>query len=383
MRRARRFVLGSLVVAAAACGFDPSGRGGGGGDSDGGTPGGDDDGGGGGGGDDGGGGAAGFAKSITVAAPGGADLADFPLYIQLDDADLQARAAADGSDIRFTDPAGQPLDHEVQRWDPGSGRLEAWVRVTLAGGADTVLHVRYGEPDPPPTPDPVAVWSSDFAAVWHLEGSPAAALADSLGARPGTPSGGMSDTSSVTGALGRAIDLDGGDDMIAFDNPLAGGSAHTLSAWVRQEETGDNDALLVVGTGECSQARWLHSRYDQDTAALGFYCDDLDDSGVDLQGAGWKLLHWTYAAGESRLFVDGAPAGDAFTHDDPPDTQGESGFIGNVPTSAGFGANMGLNGTVDEVRIARRVRPPAWIAAEFANQSAPSSFYSVGPEQPL
>jgi hypothetical protein len=374
-----------MAVAAAACGFDPSGRGGGGdgdgdGNGDGGTPGGED-GGGGGGGD--GGDAAGFAKAITVAAPGGADLADFPLYVELDDSDLQARAAADGSDIRFTDPAGQPLDHEVQRWDPGNGRLEAWVRVTLLGGADTVIVLRYGEPDPPPLPDRAAVWASDFAAVWHLEESPAGALADSLGDYPGTASGGMDDTSSVDGTLGRAVDLDGGNDTIGFDNPLDGATAHTLSAWVRQEATGNNDALLVLGTGACNQARWLHGRYDQDTVAFGLYCDDMPDSGVDLQEAGWKLLHWTYAAGESRLFVDGEQAGAAFTHDAAADTQGPDGFIGNVPTSAGFGSNMGLNGTVDEVRIARRVRPPTWIAAEFANQSAPSSFYTVGPEQPL
>ena len=378
-------VLGCTVMAAAAaaCGFDPSGRGGrgGGGDGDGGAPGRDDGGGGGGGGD--GASAAGFAKEITVAAVGGADLADFPLYIEIDDADLAARAASDGSDIRFTDAAGQPLDHEVQRWGPESGRLEAWVRVTLLGGADTVLFLRYGEPDPPPPPDRAAVWASDFAAVWHLEESPAGALADSLGVHPGTPSGGMNDASSVDGTLGRAVDLDGGDDTIAFDNPLAGASAHTLSAWVRQEATGNNDALIVLGTGACSEARWLHTRYDQDTVALGFYCDDMPDSGIDLQDAGWKLVHWTYAAGESRLFVDGEQAGATFTHDGAPDTQGPNGFIGNVPTSAGFGSNMGLNGAVDEVRIARRVRPPTWIAAEFANQSAPSAFFALGPEQPL
>ena len=53
-----------------------------------------------------------------------------------------------------------------------------------------------------------------------------------------------------------------------------------------------------------------------------------------------------------------------------------------MPASAGFGANLGLNGSVDEVRIATRIRSPAWIAAEFANQSDPASFYTVGPEEP-
>lgn len=360
-----------------ACSFDRSGAGSGGGASDGGGP------------SDGGGGRgdageiAGFRKLITVAAHGGGDLADFPLYIQLEDADLMARAQGDGSDIHFTSAGGDLLDHEVERWDPGSGRLEAWVRVTLVGSADTVVYLVYGEPDPPAAPDPATVWAADFAAVWHLEESPSGPLADALGARPGTASGGMNDTSSVTGVLGRAIAFDGGDDTIAFDNPLAGSGAHTVSAWVEQETTGDNDTLLVVGNGACGEARWLHTRFDQDTVALGLYCDDWPDSGVNVQGDGWTLVHWTYAAGESRLYIDGAAVGDPFAHDGNADTQGGNGFIGNVPTSAGFGANMGLNGTVDEVRIATRVRSAGWIAAEFANQSAPAGFYTVGAEEPL
>jgi hypothetical protein len=365
-----------LLTASLACSFDPSGGGAGGGSADGGRTfdaGGRGD----------GGAAAGYRKLITVAALGGGDLVDFPLYVQLDDADLMAHARNDGIDVHFTSAGGDPLDHEVERWDPGSGRLEAWVRVTLAGGAATTVALVYGEPEPPPAPDPADVWASGFAAVWHLEESPAGPLTDALGVRPGTASGGMDDASSVTGTVGRAIAFDGADDMMAFDNPLAGAGAHTFSAWVNQEATDDNDALLVVGTGACGEARWLHTRFDQDTVAVGLYCDDWADPGVNVQDAGWKLVHWTYADGESRLYIDGAAAALPFTHDGAANTQGSDGFLGNVPGSAGFGANMGLNGTVDEVRIATRVRSPGWIAAEFANQSSPATFYSVGSEQPL
>lgn len=379
----RRAGWGWLVVGlpvAFGCGFDSSGGsgdgpgaidGGGAGDPDGGPQGGD------------GGAPAGFRKKIEVAALGGGDLVDFPLYLELVDADLMARADADGSDIYITGEDGEVLDREVQRWDPGTGRLEAWVRVTLLGGAQTVMYLRYGDPLGAPPPDPPGVWANDFAAVWHLEEAPTGALPDSLGARPGTPSGGMDSADSIAGTLGRAIDLDGGDDMIAFDNPLSGSSAHTISAWVRQESTDDNDALLVVGNGSCQEARWLHTRFDNQTVAVGFYCNDWPDTGVDVQGDDWTLLHWTYAAGESRLYRDGDLAGGPFAHSETPATQGSNGYIGNVPTADGFGANMGLNGAVDEVRIATRVRSAAWIAAEFANQSDPGSFYAVGSEEPL
>lgn len=42
---------------------------------------------------------------------------------------------------------------------------------------------------------------------------------------------------------------------------------------------------------------------------------------------------------------------------------------------------MGLHGTVDEVRLATVARSAGWIATEFANQSSPSTFYGVGPEE--
>jgi hypothetical protein len=48
-------------------------------------------------------------------------------------------------------------------------------------------------------------------------------------------------------------------------------------------------------------------------------------------------------------------------------TQGSSGIIGHAPEPA-FGTNMGLDGTIDELRIATTARNAGWIAAEYANQ---------------
>ena len=57
---------------------------------------------------------------------------DFPVLIELNtDADLLARAQADGFDIVFTDSDGETLlSHEMEAFD-GSGNYRAWVKVTL------------------------------------------------------------------------------------------------------------------------------------------------------------------------------------------------------------------------------------------------------------
>jgi hypothetical protein len=43
--------------------------------------------------------------------------------------------------------------------------------------------------------------------------------------------------------------------------------------------------------------------------------------------------------------------------------------------------NMGINATLDEVRISTVARTHGWISTERANQSAPSTFYAVGVEE--
>jgi hypothetical protein len=63
-----------------------------------------------------------------------------------------------------------------------------------------------------------------------------------------------------------------------------------------------------------------------------------------------------------------------------PATAGATGLIGNAPSPA-FGGTNGMDGTLDEVRIATVTRDASWIATEFANQSSPGTFYAVGPEE--
>jgi len=327
-----------------------------------------------------------FRKSLTVPASRvSGTLTDFPVFVSLTDTDLRDHASDGGADLHFVAGDGQTaLDHELQAWDRTTGRLDAWVRLPALGTSGAIFYLRYGAFDDPPGEDPAGVWSNGFVAVWHLEQAPDGAnggVTDSLGDFDAT-SIGMSAANQVTGAVGRGLLFEGGSDELTFDAPLGGASPHTISAWVDQETTAQNNALVVIGDGACTEARWLHTRFTGGEIATGFYCDDWATTGVDIQDGGWTLVHWTYTAGaESRLYRDGAAAAGPFTHAGTQSTQGAVGHIGNAPGT--FGANMGLRGRVDEVRISDVVRPAAWIAAEHANQSAPEGFVVAGVEEPL
>jgi hypothetical protein len=328
----------------------------------------------------------GWEKPITidpskVAGP----LADFPVWIDLVDAQVAARAQPSGKDLFFTASDGTPLAYEIQRWDAPGQHLTAWVRVPqLSSTSATVLYLRYGDPSAATPPSPATVFSSSFAAVWHLEDAlSSTTIADATGTHAGTASG-LTPAQQVTAKLGGGIDYDGGNGVINFTNPLMGSGPHTISAWVSQRATTTTDALVVLGTAACGQSRWMHAYFNADTVAVGFYCNDWTNPGVPIVNVGWTLLHWVYDGGvhgSSSIYRDGAlAAGPNPQKGNPVGTQGTSGYIGNA--SAGWGTNLGATATIDEVRIATTARSAAWIATEFANQSAPGAFYTVGAEAP-
>jgi hypothetical protein len=174
-------------------------------------------------------------KSITVA--GGTtvqDLNNFPLYVSLsNDTDLRDDAQADGGDIFFEASNGAALDYEIETWDKGTGSLTAWVRVpSITMAAGVVIYLRYGNAAIATPPNPAGVWANGFLTVWHMGDDPASgaasAIVDSLGVRHGTADTSMTSGDVVAGALGNALDFDGGDDVVLFDNPLLGSSSHTI-----------------------------------------------------------------------------------------------------------------------------------------------------------
>ena len=307
---------------------------------------------------------------------------DFPVYIDLSDAQIAARARSDGHDIYFTAADGTTqLDHELQSWSSTTGRLQAWVRVpTLASSASTVLYVYYGDVATAPAPNAPGVFRSSFAAVWHLDDSaPATAIADATATHPGAPT--LTTTTAVAAKLGQGLQFADSKDTITFTNPLSGNQAHTISVWVNQPSVNHVSAILVVGTPMQGQARWFYAHYTGPALAAGYFADDWT-SNTNLDGAGWTLLHWVCegANGKNHLYANGVEIPGSPQTLNNVNTTGTTGVIGHAPEPA-YGNNMGLQGTIDELRIATVARAKEWVATEYANQSSPGTFYAVGAEE--
>ncbi len=94
-------------------------------------------------------------------------------------------------------------------------------------------------------------------------------------------------------------------------------------------------------------------------------------------------MHWTFEGsnGKNHLYVNGAEITGSPQTLNNINTTGTTGVIGHAPEPA-YGTNMGLTGTIDELRIATAARSAGWIQTEYNNQSSPGTFYAVGAEQP-
>jgi hypothetical protein len=325
-------------------------------------------------------------KAITIdgtkiAAP----LIDFPVWLDIVDADVAMRAQSDGSDLELLASDGTPLAYEIQGWDAGAGHLTAWVKIPqLNPGSDVVIDLRYGVPRNA-APDPKLVFGNGFAAVWHLDDAlTTAAVVDATATRSGTAIGGLDATHQIAARLGGGIDFDGIADEIQFTNPLSGATSHTISVWIDARTQTTFGSIVTVGSPTTNGSRWFEVHFVGPGVAAGFYGNDWQDSGVAIQQAGWTLLHWVFDAPTrvSRLYRDGVQVG-MFTHAPGIDTAGTGGHIGNAPIEWGAGTTnpVPLTGTLDELRIATVTRTAGWIATEYENQSSPSTFYRVGDEE--
>ena len=277
------------------------------------------------------------------------------------------------------DSNGIGLPYEITHWSKSNGHLEAWIRLAeVSSIASTTFYLYYGgDPEFAPRPDPTATFSG-YLGVWHMDDSLATATVnDSTGTMPGTATG-LTTTDQVSGRVGGAIDFNG-TNQIAFKNTLTGSGSHTISAWVNARTASGTDTILALGTGAVNEARFMHVT-EVNNKNFGFFQNDWVMP-ITLENAGWTSIYWVFDGNSrtGRLYRNGVLVAGPFTYATGINTTGSEGYLGYAP--AAFGSTCGLNGSLDEVRVSTTTLDPAWIATEYANQSDPASFYTVGPEQ--
>ena len=321
---------------------------------------------------------------ITVdSAQVGADLTGFPVLVSLTNATLGSEAQVDGSDIRFAAADGAtPLDHEIERFDPGTGTLVAWVRVpTVTAATDTTLYLLFGAPNAPDQQTIRTTWDAAAAGVWHFARDPGGSeprIDDStVGNYDGLTVGAMTAGDLVTARIGQGLDFDGVDDRV--DTPavdLGGRAALSMSAWVRLDAVG-SDAVVL------SQRSGATTYFDLSVTAAGAVSATVDTTGSGsvtasggTVGTGtWYHVTSVWDGALLRVYLDGTEVAQQ-----PATGQLTAPTDGIAVGAAPDGSNP-FDGVIDEVRLATVARGAEWVAADHANGANPASFASAGAVQ--
>jgi hypothetical protein len=327
-----------------------------------------------------------YRKRITVAPTSIArPMTNFPLAVQLSDADIAAGAQPDGSDLFFTtDNAITPMSFELERY--GDGEVAAWVRFpSIGAGVETAFYIYYGAAAATQYDDVDATWSGVADAVWHLGDDPDNGLyTNAVGGMIGTTPGASSTPERVAGAVGNAANFDGNNDSISMGDPPDGSldfgmTSFSVSLWVQVSVAGGGASALPMTKGGANPIPgYAFSMQGNTTSVL--INDGTTDlvsglSATALQAAVWHHLAVVVRREDLTIrgFVDGEPV-----------TASDIAGLGSLSTSAAFqlSSPFGLfDGAIDEVRVYPYATSNNWVALSYESISSSTNFFVVGKEE--
>jgi hypothetical protein len=326
-------------------------------------------------------------RFVAVAASGTEAFEDFPVLVRLDPQHIDYAACADkGADLKFVDPAGATLAHEIEEWNPG-GASTVWVRIPKldpsAKGAGFFMY--YGNRTA--TPQAGNVWPAPYRAVWHFGGN-------AKDASPDHRDGADVTVRFVPGRVGQAAAFDSGAKQyvkLAEDtNIVSGARGVTVSAWVQHRGDVRDNQDIVLGVGTAKHEGHL-SRVSVAVAPdLGFVGEaNPDETRWQVNtsaAASCPNGEWHYMTvvidvpGKSiTLYRDGSQLGAPLAG-----TWAAPAFADSPSNRVTIGCEEDksksfFNGTIDELRVETIARGPAWIAAQA--RAASGELVTIGGEE--
>ncbi len=325
------------------------------------------------------------------------NLTNFPVLISIaSDNDLRTTGNGghvqqdpNGYDITFRASDGTTvLDHEVEKYDPATGQLVAWVRVpTLSYNSNTTLYLYYGNPAISTSQEnKTGVWDSSYQGVWHLSSNN---FNDSTSnGNNGSDSG----TNDVAGQMANGRNFDANTDHISVGSSTGLQPANlTYSFWVRRKASwsGMQKVLCWFKGAVFDGNGWYVDSYDPGDQNMPLNLVVDGNKGFQVTGGidpdtFYPLNTWTYVV---VTFNSGTNAGAAyknavsqtFTSYLTPDSITPTADTKNLSSMAG--ETTSIIGDLDEVRVSNTVRSACWIQTEYNNQNAPGTFASPGAEQ--
>jgi len=302
-----------------------------------------------------------------------ADLANFPVYVDLSDLDATfwSLINTDGGDIRVTEGDGETeVPREVVFASTTTRTGELHFRASaVSSTTDTTYYIYYGnssasEYATSSTYGAQNVWSNGFAGVWHMNNKPGTTtlVQDSTrGNYTGTKAAGTAAPTQVTSIQGYAQSCDGGDYLNFGDVLDFGSSQGTIEVRYKQNAAGTADGSILYNKENSYEA----------SSGGGHHTYAWQPSWVWYGGAAfttsvgvWYHGAVTYDKANQTMYRNGAQVYQ----------RAQTGDIGSNAEQLRFcarggfgGASSFFNGEIDEVRISTTTRSAAWLKATQEN----------------
>lgn len=293
---------------------------------------------------------------------------------------------ADGGDIRFSydDIGAQEMAVDIRTADinndPGLAKLEVAAKIPLVStSTDTVVYMWWGnasatKPLTTDTYGQYAAYDADHVFVSDDGGG----RDRSSYARVSTGYGGVS-KGGATGMLGAATDFDGVDDYMSFPDSdslsflINGRTIEFLSNLntIKGESTAvgkcdadDKEYLASLGLDFYGVANYI-GNVTYDNASGGHVAKYTQLANI----ATWDYYSFNYDGGDTSNALSTYRNAGLL----PVTSVGSSSFFGprNAASNLTIGGKFNLNdyhGLLDEIRISKINRSPAWIDANYKNQ---------------
>ena len=311
-----------------------------------------------------------------------ADLTDFPVYIDLSDmpASFWSAVSDGGGDIRcYKSDGTTELAREVVSCATSTetGELHVKFSGTLSSSVDTEIQIHadgvsadyavtatYGRN---------AVWS-DYGLVFHGDDA-----TDSTGNNTYTETG---SPSYSAGKLGNALDAArSGEYLRSSSSPTGiptGKPNFSTTQWIKYNTLYGYSIGLSWGIDATPYGRGYFPVIGDGTPSTwgtfwagGSGYGNINSSSPASTTATWYHAVTTYDQTTHRMFIDSAARGTTtYTGSNIVNSYCNINKHPNV-------TSLGIDGQLDEVRIANFTYSSDWITTEYNNQSAPTTFYSV------
>ena len=320
-------------------------------------------------------------------------LRDFPVYVDLGDlspsfwATTPSESFLVGTDIRVTTEDGTPVElpRELVAASSTAQTGELHFKADFINkDADTSFRIYYngtttGGYVPDATYGAQGVWNSNYKSVYHLEEDPTSTMVFDSTANDNdlTPNGSFVSEDSVAGVVGQSVQFDGNDEtFIDIDQVWENAeNTPTIQFWnnvtaAAAAETGTNAfAWNAVGGERMSshaprdnEIYWDFGTCCDTGRLLGSYTAYVDK---------WTMVHLTNGLSQQAIYLDGASQYTSGTVDNP--NVDLTGFY--LGSAGGVSPHDGI---IDEFRVSTVELSPAWIRAEYVNQSTTTDFYFLG-----